>query len=70
MRDVCVTIDENKKINDKYFKLTFTSPELAENVQPGQFMQVQIEPTQDPLLRRPFSYYRVKDARVEVLYEI
>lgn len=70
MRDVLVTIDENKKVNEKYFKLVFTSPELARNVEPGQFIQVQIEPTQDPLLRRPFSYYRVIGDRIEVLYEI
>lgn len=70
MRDVTVTIEENNKINDKYFRLVFHSRELAEGVQPGQFVQVQIEPTQDPLLRRPFSYYRVQDDRIEILYEI
>lgn len=68
--DERVTIFENKKINEKYFKLTFRSKNLARNVKPGQFLMIQIGDQFDPFLRRPFSYYRVGSDRVEVLYEI
>ena len=71
MFDVSVKIISNQKVNDKYYKLSFYSSELAKNVLPGQFMQVQIMPAMDPFLRRPFSYYRVhNDDTVEILYEV
>ena len=70
MIDQIVTILENKKVNGKYYKLTFRSKALSKSVKPGQFLNVQIQPALDPFLRRPFSYYRVNQDRVEVLYEI
>lgn len=68
--DVDVLILENKKINDKYFKLAFRSPNLSLNIKPGQFLHIRINQGQDPFLRRPFSYFRVSPGRVEILYEI
>jgi len=68
--DETVVIDENKKINDKYYKLSFNSVRLARHVKPGQFMQVKITPVSDPFLRRPFSYFRTEGDRVEMLYEV
>ena len=71
MFDEVVAILENKKVNAEYFKLVFPSERLSENVLPGQFLNLQIEDSQNsPLLRRPFSYYRVRGRRIEVLYEI
>jgi dihydroorotate dehydrogenase electron transfer subunit len=70
MNDERVKILENKKVNDEYYKLTFSSKQLSRRVLPGQFVNVQIDEAPDPLLRRPFSYYRVRGQRVELLYEI
>lgn len=70
MIDEKVLILENKRINEKYYKLVFDSSHLAKGVLPGQFLTIQIEEGLDPFLRRPFSYYRVQDSRIEVLYEI
>lgn len=70
MFDEKVVIEENQRINEKYFKLVFSSSKLSKKVLPGQFVQVQIEPSLDPFLRRPFSYYRVSGSRIEILYEI
>ncbi len=70
MTDEEVIILKNRKINDKYYNLTFRSKALAKGVEPGQFLNVQIEAGFDPFLRRPFSYYRVKDDEIEILYEI
>ncbi len=69
MKDEFVEIADNRKVNGKYYKLTFQTSG-AMKVEPGQFMNVLIQPAQDPFLRRPFSYYRVKGKVVEVLYEI
>jgi len=69
--DETVTIQENSRINGKYYKLVFKSGRLARGVQAGQFLHVQIRPEAvDPFLRRPFSYYRIQKDRIEVLYEV
>lgn len=68
--DEVLTILTNKKINDKYYKLTFSSLKLSRRVAPGQFLHVKIAQGNDPYLRRPFSYYRVSGQKVEVLYEV
>lgn len=68
--DETVTILDNKKVNGKYFKLTFRSPKLSAGVRPGQFLQVRVADGQDPFLRRPFSYFRAQAGRIEVLYEV
>ncbi|OGW86199.1 MAG: hypothetical protein A3C35_07765 [Omnitrophica bacterium RIFCSPHIGHO2_02_FULL_46_11] len=70
MFDETVTILENKKINSEYFRLVITSKRLSRDVSPGQFLNIQIENHQGLLLRRPFSYYRIKGNRIEILYAI
>lgn len=71
MFDETVSILENQKVNEKYYKLVFRSAKLAKNVLPGQFINVHLnQPFLDPFLRRPFSYYRVEKDRIEVLYEV
>lgn len=70
MADETIAILENKKINAKYYKLVFSSIALSQKVQPGQFLQIRINAGHDPFLRRPFSYYRIKNKCVEVLYEV
>ena len=68
--DEWVSIIENRKVNDKYYKLTFRSKNLSQNVLPGQFIHIQIQSPGDLFLRRPFSYYRIQGDRIEILYEI
>jgi dihydroorotate dehydrogenase electron transfer subunit len=68
--DEDVSLLENKKINDKYFKLFFRSKNLSGNIKPGQFLHVRVNQGQDPYLRRPFSYFRVSRGGVEILYEV
>lgn len=70
MYDETISVLENKKINNKYYKLVFSSPRLSKKVSPGHFLNIQIENHQGLLLRRPLSYYRVSGSRVELLYEI
>ena len=70
MFDESVTILENKKINGEFYKLVFSSSRLSKGVLPGQFLNIQIENHDGLFLRRPFSYYRVRENRIEILYEI
>ena len=39
-------------------------------VKPGQFVMLRISPTFDPLLRRPFGIYNIKEGGVEILYRV
>ena len=68
--DERVTIAENRKVNGKYYKLVFRSQPLTRGVQPGQFINLQINPGLEPFWRRPFSYYRVIKDKIEILYEV
>lgn len=70
MFDEIVTILENKKINAEYYKFVFSSSRLSKKVRPGQFVNIQIENHEGLLLRRPFSYYRIRGPKIEILYEI
>ncbi len=57
--DALVTIEENRRLDDKAFVVTFRSPMLAAEVLPGQFVMLGFPGTSEPLLRRPYSVYRV-----------
>ncbi|HXV28067.1 MAG TPA: dihydroorotate dehydrogenase electron transfer subunit [bacterium] len=70
MIDEVVKILENRKVNSEYYKLVFKSKSLSQKIEPGQFVQIQLNTLSDPFWRRPFSYYRVLKDRIEILYEI
>jgi len=57
----------NIKLN--YFKLEVYAPLIAKYAQPGQFVNIRVNQTCYPLLRRPFSIHKVDDAKIEILYE-
>lgn len=60
----------NKKISQKYFQLTFASAKIASFARPGQFIEIKITDTVDPLLRRPLSVHQAKGKSFSVLCEI
>lgn len=56
--------------NDRYFRLAFSSPSLARLAKPGQFVTVSLDRPGFPLLRRPFSIYRVRGNEVELFIKV
>jgi dihydroorotate dehydrogenase electron transfer subunit len=62
-------IISNKQICGKYFHLVLQAKELAPRIKPGQFIHIKVNDGFEPLFRRPFSVYRAKAQKVEVLYE-
>jgi dihydroorotate dehydrogenase electron transfer subunit len=50
--------------------LGFRAPEIAAGVRPAQFVNVKVNALPVPLLRRPFSVYRVDGAVVEILFNV
>ena len=60
----------NRKIKSGIFLLGFRSPHIASESRPGQFVMVRINDGIDPLLRRPFSIFDVRDKNtICILYK-
>ena len=66
------TIIANTRIQGDYFKLVFSSPEMAERAAAGQFTHIRIDQRQDRILRRPFSIHDTDPASgtVTVVYKV
>ncbi|MCM8775978.1 MAG: dihydroorotate dehydrogenase electron transfer subunit [Candidatus Omnitrophica bacterium] len=65
-----VTVLENRKVNGQFYKLIFRCRALAKHAKPGQFVNLLVNVSYDPFLRRPFSFYRTIGDRIEILYEV
>lgn len=57
-----------KEVARNIFVLRFHSPELAASTLPGQFINIKISSGFKPLLRRPFSIYRVEGDDLEIVF--
>jgi dihydroorotate dehydrogenase electron transfer subunit len=69
MREETVQILANERDTDRYFRLTVRAPQIAPQVQPGQFVHVRIPPLREALLRRPFSIFRATTDTFSILYK-
>lgn len=54
-----VRVVANDRIADNEFELILHAPPIAQAAQPGQFVEILFGENYAPLLRRPFSLYRV-----------
>jgi dihydroorotate dehydrogenase electron transfer subunit len=60
----------NRRITSGIFLLGFKSSHIASESRPGQFVMVRINECIDPLLRRPFSIFDVRDKNtICILYK-
>lgn len=62
----------NKKLSSSYFKLGLKLSGFFDDAKPGQFVMLRIDDRVTPLLRRPFSIYRIIEGRkgLEILYRV
>ncbi|MFA5144870.1 MAG: dihydroorotate dehydrogenase electron transfer subunit [Candidatus Omnitrophota bacterium] len=60
----------NKKVKGSYFHLALEAPDIAKESLPGQFLNIKVSNTYEPLLRRPLSIHSVRGRNIEVLYEV
>ncbi|MBU0634745.1 MAG: dihydroorotate dehydrogenase electron transfer subunit [Candidatus Omnitrophica bacterium] len=56
-------IVENKQIAPAVYKLKADIPGLAGHLKAGQFLHLRIGESYDPLLRRPFSVYKIENQK-------
>lgn len=61
---------KNIEVAPKYYKILLCAPFIAKHAFPGQFVEIKVGNSFEPLLRRPFSVHRVKGDSIEILYEI
>ncbi|MGE5423422.1 MAG: dihydroorotate dehydrogenase electron transfer subunit [Ignavibacteriales bacterium] len=62
----------HREIVPGFYELEFIAPSIARDVLPGQFVNVRVSNSYDPLLRRPFSIYDVdkKLGSITVFYKV
>lgn len=59
-------------VGGNFYEMEFYAPQMARMGKPGQFVHMACNETADPLLRRPFSLYRVNpdQGEVSILYAV
>ena len=65
MHDLDVLVTGVRRIAESLYALGLRAPEIAAEAQPGQFVNLLLRP--GPLLRRPFSVYRVDAGVIEIV---
>ena len=60
----------NQKLNGNFWHLEFESGWIAKHAVAGQFINIRVGDTLDPLLRRPISIHGVKASKVKIIYEV
>ena len=61
---------KNIEVAPKYYKIKLACSSIAKRARPGQFLEVKVSNTYEPLLRRPLGINRVNGASIEILYEV
>ncbi len=59
-----------ERIAADVFALRIHAPAIASQVVPGQFLNIRVDDSYLPLLRRPFSVYRTAGEDVEVIFNV
>jgi len=60
----------NKQIAPDHYVLSFRTRRSAGKIIPGQFFNIKVAETLDPLLRRPFGVHKINGEKIEILYKV
>ena len=65
----------NKQLTEGCWRITLGASQIASKIKPGQFINVKMSESNDPLFRRPFSAFRCiklsdDELGIEVVYEV
>jgi dihydroorotate dehydrogenase electron transfer subunit len=58
------------EVGKNIYVLSFHSPAIAMAAKAGQFVNIKADNSCDPLLRRPFSIYRISGEHIEIIFNI
>ena len=74
IKNIKTQILKKEDFGPNYKKLTFKSGELVHNMEPGQFVNLRVSQSSDPLLRRPMSIHEIDRERergeFSILYQV
>lgn len=72
IRECAGSVVSNKSAGDALYIMRIAAPSIAQSVQPGQFVHLQIPCLQNHILRRPFSVYAANAAAgtIDILYQV
>lgn len=65
-----VIIDKIIKLENNIYLLKLFAPDIAKIIQPGQFLNVKVNESTFPLLRRPFSICDVEDDFIYIMFDV
>lgn len=70
MKSIPMKVAANQQVSERYWHMKVDASELDAEVSPGQFFQLRCGHDLNPLLRRPFSIYRInrRERTLEFLY--
>jgi dihydroorotate dehydrogenase electron transfer subunit len=63
------TITSMNCVKGDMYVMAFDSPSIASRARPGQFVNIRVNDSTSPLLRRPFSISRLVGSTVEILFQ-
>lgn len=63
-------MSRREQIAENIFTLSFLSTNIARTVLPGQFLNIKVSQSFDPLLRRAYSVHRTDGDEVEIIFNI
>jgi len=72
LQQVHAPVTFNRPLTGDYWLIEVEAPMIADDLRPGQFVNIRIENSLAPSLRRPFSVYRVSPdrRRLQVAYKV
>ncbi len=72
MKDYNLPILSNDKVSNRYWHMVLDATKIKETIDPGQFFNIQTTEygSYFPLLRRPFSIFRIFHDTLEFLYKV
>ena len=65
--DIRTTITETRTIGADVSVITMECPEIAATARPGNFVNIKVNDSSQPLLRRPFCIHNVRGSSIEVM---
>ena len=63
-------IVSNDQVSGLFYRLKLFAPDIAEQVQPGQFAHIRISRLKEALFRRPFSIFQSEGDTFSILYKV
>ncbi len=65
------TVIRVEQFSEKNFRITLSSPSIAEDARAGQFVMIRAGVGKDPLLRRPFSLHQASvNGQIQIYFKI